>query len=293
MHGSPSRPPDGDVAHRGAGADLHALLGAARLARWLEVVVDVAGDGADVEVRRRPLPDADLEVAHGRLEHDRPTRDLAQADIPVGGLGHGGAASEVDHDRAVCGVDAQVAAGDADPGVAVGVLDDGAAVDLAQAHVARRRRDLDAAGGVVDGDVARAALHADRAGHVEADVADAGADPDGAERAVAGEVGGPRGAVETGAGRDLQRDVDGPAAAAAQPRAQLRALDDEMAVGVVHARELGGLAVLVVRRVAGAHLHDGVAPVGGDDADVAHGDVDVELDGLRGVEGRHQLTHPL
>ena len=99
----------------------------------------------------------------------------------------------------------------------------------------------------------RAALHAERADAVEADVADAGADPDVSERAVAGEVRGPAAPWRPEpVGTSSVTSMDA-AAAAAQPRAQLRALHDEMAVGVVHARELGGLAVLLVGRVARAH----------------------------------------
>ena len=259
----------------------------------LEVVVHVAGGGAHVEVRRGALADADLQVAHRGLEHDRAAHDLAQADVPVRGLRHGRSAGEVDDDRAVGGVDLQVPAGDADPRVAVGVLHDGARVELAQADVARRRGDLDVAPRVVDGDVAGAALHAERVHADEADVADSRADPDVSELAVACEVRRAGGAVQAGAGGHLDRHVDRAAAAPAQPRAQLRALHDEMAVGVVDARELGGLAVLLVGRVARAHADDGVAAVGGDEPHIAHDEVDVDLDGLGGVERGHQRTHPL
>src|SRR6185503_14997566 len=201
--------PDHDVAERGARAHLDALGGCRgrRVGRG-ELVAHLAGGRLDVEPRRRALADPDLEVADVRLDDDRAVGDLADPHVAVGGLRAEARIRPVDHDAPVRRLDAGVAAREADPGVAVGVADHGGAVELAQAHVAGADRDLRVAGRAVDGHVAGAVLHVQRAGPVEADLAEPGPHAAVAEATVGVEVGRLAGAVEVRAGRDLDRHVD-------------------------------------------------------------------------------------
>jgi hypothetical protein len=111
------RPPDDDVAGGRAGPDLDRLGRRLGLVGGVERVVHPAGGGADVEPRGGALADADLEVPERGFEHHRAARDVAQPDVPVGGLGDDAGVREVDRDVAVGGVDPQVAAGGPDPGV--------------------------------------------------------------------------------------------------------------------------------------------------------------------------------
>ena len=77
------------------------------------------------------------------------------------------------------------------------------------------------------------------------------------------EVGGRRRAVDVRAGGQLDRHVDRPAVAAGSHERSFGALTSSWPCGVLDAGLLGGLDVLVVGRVARAHLDDGVGAVAG------------------------------
>src|SRR4029077_8085564 len=172
------------------------------------------------------------EIARRGLENDRAARDLAHPDVPVRGLGDDTGARLLDGDAAVGRVEPRVAAGQTDPRIAVGVLDHRAAVELAQPHLARAGGDLGVARRALDADVAHAALQLQCAGPVDLDATEARLDPAVAELAVTANVGqGPR-AADHRAGRQLDGHVDRPAALPAQPRAELRALDQQQLVRV-------------------------------------------------------------
>jgi hypothetical protein len=155
------------------------------------------------------------------------------------------------------------------------------------------------AGHVIDGDVAGPALDRQGLRAVELDAAQAGLDPDLAERAVAVEVGQAAGGVHARSGRELDGHADRAAGVARQPVAQLGRLDEQAPVGVRDARLLGGLAVLVVRGVARRDVDDGVAALTGADLGVAGDELDGCGDRFGSVVGRHEVllgaqrTHPV
>jgi hypothetical protein len=125
---------------------------------------------------------------------------------------------------------------------------------------------------------------------IEVDAAQAGLDPALAERPVAVEVGQAAGAVHARAGRELDGHADRSAGVARQPVAQLRGLDEEAPVGVLDARLLGRLAVLVAGRVARLDVDDRVAALGGPDPGVAGDELDGRGDRFGCFEGRHWLV---
>src|SRR4029077_6134485 len=172
-----------------------------------------------------------------------------------------------------------------DPRVAVGVLDHRAAVELAQPHLARAGGDLGVARRPLDAAVAHAALQLQCACAVDLDATEARLDPAVAELAVTANVGqGPR-AADIRAGRQLDGHVDRPAALPAQPRAELRALDQQQLVRVLDARLLDGLDVLLVGCVARVQLDDRGATLAGRDADIAEREIDAGGNAFGGVEG--------
>ena len=101
-------------------------------------------------------------------------RDLAEADVAVGGLRGNRLARPIDRDPAVGRVHLQVSGDLADPGIAVGVLDHRRAVDVVDPHGAGTRGELGIAVGLLHGEVADAGPELDRPRLVELDIADAG-----------------------------------------------------------------------------------------------------------------------
>ena len=134
--------------------------------------------GADVEPRGGALADADLEVADRGLEHDRAAHDLAQPDVAVGGLGADAGVRQVDGDAAVGRLEPQRRR--ATSPTQVSPLE---FLITAPPSSSRTRTSPDpavtsaCAGRPVHGDVAGAALQAQRGGLVDADAAEAGLDP--------------------------------------------------------------------------------------------------------------------
>ena len=256
-----------------------------------EQVLHAPGRRVDVQVGGGALGDADLDVADRGLENDRAAHDLPQPHVAVGRLGHDVALGAVDGEAAVGRVEPQLPAGHADPRVAVGVLDHGTARQLAHADVARARRELRGAGGALDVDVPRPALEVERVGLPDADLPEAVLDPAVAERAGAHEVRQLPAGLQARARRQLDRHRDRPAGAAGIPGAGARRRHRQAAARALHAGLLGGLDVLLVGRVARAHLDDGGVALGGGEPQLAEDQADRRGDRPGRLE-RHR-THPL
>src|ERR1035437_538069 len=279
---------DGDVAIGGAGAHLHRVLARFRALGGVQAVVHVAELRIELQPGRDAVTDSDIELAEASLDEDRTTRDLAEADVAVGGLGRNRGVRLIDRDLPVCRVQPKVAGDLANPSVAVGVLDHGGAVDAADLHRTRTRSELSVVQRSIHGDVTRAGLERHRASLVELDIADAGLIAAFAEPTCAPQRRdpciGPH--VRPRRKRDLHIDR-----LAASPRGvpppSLGCLDQQPAAGVLDASLIGAGHVRLLGTVARAHLNDGVSALSCHDPDVTDPELHGDGDGFGSIESRH------
>ena len=251
-------------------------------------LLHVAEARVEVQPGGDPVADPDLDLAEGGLGEDGAMRDLAEADVAVGGLRGNRLARPIDRDPAVGRVHPQVSGDLADPGVAVGVLDHRRAVDVVDPHGAGARGELGIAVGLLHGEVADAGPELHRARLVELDVADAGLVAALAEAALAAQCRHPGLTSQVGARRQLDLHVDRLAAPApGELPPALGGLDQQPAAGVLDAGLLGGGHVGLLGGVARAHLDHGVGAVAGHDPEVTDAQLDGDGDRFGSIEGRH------
>src|SRR5690348_1211241 len=230
---------------------------------------------------------ADLDLAHARLERGRAARDATDAHVAIGAAGVDVGVRVVDGDAAVGRVHPQVTVGLADPAVAVGVLDHRIAVDLAQPYPAGPGAHLGRARHPVRHDGAGGGARLERARLLQLDVAGRELKPALAETAGAAERRDRGVAVHLRAGRQADRHVDRPGLAEQAEAALPGRLDEEPAGRVLDPGLLGGSHVGLVGFVARANLHGRVVAVARGDAYVTDDQLDHGRDRLGGVEGGH------
>lgn len=169
-----------------------------------------------------------------------------------------------------------------------GAQGDGAADGLGDVQVALLGADLGGSAQAADGDVPGEDGELGARGLVELDGRLLAVEDDVTEPSDAPEFGAGRLHLDTGAGGQLDGQLDR-SGGAEDPVARLGGLDPQDSVGVGDLDPLGRLDVAALGGVRGQDLDHGVGPVGGDEPDVSGGDVDDGRDGGGGGELLHRF----
>src|SRR5580700_8792362 len=145
---------DGDVAERGPRADFDGLLTRLRAGPGVEIVVDLAELGVEIQPGCDALANPDVDPSHRRVSDHGSAFHVAQADVPVGRLGNDSRVRMIDVDGTVRGDHPKVSRDVTDPGAAVGPFDLSRSFDRSDPHGTRPGDDLRMAARPVHRDVA-------------------------------------------------------------------------------------------------------------------------------------------